>query len=225
MINKKITAIDAIIVVNVIIFLIMTLAGGTTNTEVLLRFGAMYKPYIIVDGEFYRFITAMFIHIGLVHLLMNMFVLKTMGPTFERLFGTKNFVIIYILSGIMGNIMGFGFGSVRSVEAGASTSIYGLMGIILGLYFFYKEESNIKYFAKQYFPFIVISLIYSITDPRVSVLGHLGGLIGGFLMTGIFDIPYHKLPTKTHIIFSAAYVVLGAIFLLIGYITAFTLAY
>lgn len=225
MYKKRLSTCDILILLNVIYFLIMTLAGGTQNSEILLKFGAMFKPYVIVHGEFIRFFIAMFIHIGFLHLFMNMFVIKTVGPDFESIFGSRNFAIIYILSGLMGNMFTFAFGSVRSISAGASTSIYGIMGVVLGLLFLYKDEFHIKNFAKQYVPYIAINLLYSFSDPRVSVLGHIGGLIGGFLMTGIFDVPYHTLPKRTKLIFGATYVLLGIIFIAVGYVTAFTIGY
>src|SRR5699024_3633976 len=114
------------------IFLLMTASGGTTNYEVLIRFGAKVNG-LINKGEWWRFLTPIFIHIGLVHLLFNSFALYIFGPTAEWLFGWLYLFLFYLLTGVGGNIVSYIF-DPRSISAGASGAIYGLFGMYVYMF-------------------------------------------------------------------------------------------
>src|SRR5215510_7556190 len=85
--------------VNLLIFLLMSLAGGTTNQSILMAFGVKSNPEID-QGQVWRFVTPIFIHIGLLHLFFNSYALWIVGPQVEKLYGGARFVILYVLTGI-----------------------------------------------------------------------------------------------------------------------------
>lgn len=198
------------LIINVVVFLLMTISGGSTNSQVLLEFGAM-EDSLVRAGEYDRFIKAQFLHIGLLHLFMNMSFLISVGPMIERIYGKSKFFIIYLLSGIMGNLLTFAFAHPGSVSAGASTSLYGLLGVLLGFTIFYRSSSILTNLGNAYKSVVVINLIYSLAIPGISVTGHLGGLIGGFLLSVIFR-PFAIRGNKKSIRF-----VCFTIFLLLGF--------
>ena len=162
--KKKATLI--ILAANLLLYLIMEFLGGSTNTGVLVYFGAMFKP-LVQMGEWWRFITPIFLHIGFTHLLMNSYSLFILGQSFETLYGSVKFVIIYLLSGIMGNLMTFGMGSDMIVSAGASTSIYGLFGLGIAILLFYREDRLLQEFSRSFVVLLVINLVYSFTVPGI----------------------------------------------------------
>lgn len=186
------TVTGTLLVLNIIVFLLMEfIGGGTTNSETLLKFGAM-RPDLVRDGQYFRFITPIFIHIGFVHLMFNTTFLQATGSTVESIFGKLNFFLIYMLSGIMGNIFSFGFGSDSTISAGASTALYGMLGVMLGFTVFYKHNQQLRRLGSGYILTIIINIIYTLTTPGIGILGHLGGLIGGFLLSGIFTNRYDR---------------------------------
>lgn len=205
----------ALIIVNIIVFAIMTLNGGTQNTENLVRFGAVFKPYIAA-GQWWRLFTAAFIHIGFMHILFNMYFLYQLGPTFEMLYGSRNFLIIYLVSGIIGNLVSFAFGSPGTVSAGASTSLYGIFGLALGIMLNYKNDAMLANFGASFLSVIAINVIYSLISPNVGILGHFGGLVGGLLLSGIFPVVNRELQSGVRLISLAALIVLVVLLIRIG---------
>ena len=123
--------------IQIVIFLLMTLNGGSTNVLTLILFGAKFNP-AIAQGEWWRLIAPMFIHIGFTHILVNSITLYYLGTQMESLYGSLRFALIYLLSGLMGKLMSFAFND--SISAGASTSLFGLFAaaIVLGRQFPYN---------------------------------------------------------------------------------------
>lgn len=204
-----------LIIINLIVFLIMTASGGTESIENLVRFNAMVKP-LVFEGEWWRIFCAQFIHIGFFHFLMNMYFLNSIGPVFERLYGSRNFLIIYLISGVMGNLFTYAFGSTNSVSAGASTSLYGLLGLAIGLMINYKNDEILRSFGASFISIVAINIVYSFMMPRVGILGHLGGFIGGLILSGIFPIINRSLSKTTIGISIIILIILVVSFIIIG---------
>lgn len=183
--QAKVTS--GLMIINIIVFILMTLSGGSENIENLIRFGANSK-ILVAEGEWWRLFTASFIHIGFFHILFNMYFFYSLGPVFERLFGSMNFLIIYLIAGIFGNLLSFAFGSPYTVSAGASTSLYGMLGLAIGLMATYRDDEIIRSFGASFISVVVINVIYSLIAPGVGIYGHLGGFVAGFLLAGIFPI-------------------------------------
>jgi rhomboid protease GluP len=176
-----------ILLVNTVIFLIMTWQSGSLfdpgNGSILMN-GAK-DSVAIVNGEYWRFVTPIFIHIGLIHYLFNSYILYYIGNQLEGLLGAKRYLIVFIGAGILGNVASAIVSPVMS--AGASSSIFGLLGCG-----FYLERTFRKKFAgdpamksgnKAYAMTILINLVFGFFVPFIDNAAHIGGLIGGFLLT------------------------------------------
>ena len=123
-----------IVVINVAVFFILSLFGDTEDAAFMLQHGAMYEPMVTQQHEFYRIFTSMFLHFGITHLLNNMVLLGALGWNMELEIGKIRFLIIYLVSGIGGNLLSLYFGisaETYAVSAGASGAIFGLMGALL----------------------------------------------------------------------------------------------
>ena len=117
-----------LLLVNLIVFLVLLRGGGSENQLVLLKWGAKSND-LIWEGEWWRFVTPVFIHMGWVHLIGNGVVLFFFGRLLETLVGTVRFLSIYVIAGVCGVIAGFCFHD--QLSAGASGAIFGLFGGLL----------------------------------------------------------------------------------------------
>ena len=214
MTKSKMTRI--LMIINIIVFVAMTLTGGSENIENLIRFNAMNKIMVYGGHEWWRLLTASFLHIGFMHLMMNMYFLNSIGPVFERLYGEKNYLIIYLLAGLMGNLLTYAFGDPHTVSAGASTSLYGLFGLALGIMLNYHNDEILSSFGASFITVIAINVIYSFLMPGIGILGHMGGLLGGFLLAGIFPIISRSLNPTTKILYLVIFIGLSLLFIIIG---------
>lgn len=179
-INRQPFMTEIIIVIQVLVFILMTLAGGSTNTAVLVEFGARVTS-LIQAGEIWRLFTPMFLHIGLMHLVINSITVYYIGIQIENIFGHARFLVIYLLSGIAGNLASFVF-LPNTLSAGASTSIFGLFGAFLMLGESFRNNPYIRLMSRQFLMFVVINLAFDLFSPGIDIYGHIGGLVGGFLL-------------------------------------------
>jgi len=170
----------AILGLNVAVWLVMSFIGTVFDislTSQLVYFGAKVNG-LIASGQYWRLFTAMFLHVGVMHLLFNSYALYVYGPIVEKLYGKIRFAVIYILSGLMGSL--FSYILSPNPAAGASGAIFGLMGSLL-----YFRKRNRTLFQRTFGPglFIVIgiNLLLGFIQPGIDNWGHIGGLIGGFL--------------------------------------------
>ena len=176
---------------NVFIFLLMTLAGGSTNSQLLLDFGASYAPYFH-RGEYWRAVMPMFLHIGWLHLLVNSYALYILGPILERVYGYGRFALLYVACGV-----GSSFLSMRmstNVAAGASGAIFGIAGAMLttGLLHRYAVPPRWgRAFGRGILPFIILNLVFGYVIPGIDNWGHIGGLICGLALPLLLSPPGH----------------------------------
>ena len=140
----------------------------------------IYAPYIR-NGEYYRLVTGMFLHGGIIHLLCNCYALYLIGSQLESFLGKTKYIIIYLFGGICGSLFSMIFGgNVASV--GASGAIFGLMGALV--YFGYHYRVYLGNVIKsQIIPLIILNLLLGFLIPGVDIFAHIGGLIGGTLIT------------------------------------------
>lgn len=173
-----------LIVVNIAVFLILSLFGDTENAYFMLEHGAMYDPAIIEGHEYYRILTSMFLHFGIQHLLNNMVLLGALGWNLELEIGRVRFLIIYFGSGIMGNLLSLFWDVSRGesvVSAGASGAIFGLMGALL--YVVIANRGRLGRLSGRGMLFmVVLSLYFGFSSSGVDNFAHIGGLTGGFIM-------------------------------------------
>jgi rhomboid protease GluP len=180
------------IVIQVVMFMFLEWKGGSTNTRVLIEYGAKFNP-LIKQGEWWRFFTPVFLHIGFFHLLMNTFALYYLGTTVERLYGSFRFFIIYLFAGFFGTLGSFIFTS--SVSAGASGAIFGLFGALLYFGTVYRHLF-MRTMGMNILSVIGINLLFGFVVPGIDNAGHIGGLIGGFLAASIVHLPNHRFVSK-----------------------------
>lgn len=180
------------IAVQVFMFFILELNGGSKDPETLIEFGAKYNP-LMIEGEWWRLVTPIFLHIGLLHLLMNTLALYYLGLAVEKMFGRIRFVVIYILSGITGTLASFLFTS--NLSAGASGAIFGCFGALL---YFGVLHPNIFFrtMGTNIIGVILLNLALGFSLPGIDNAGHIGGLIGGFLVAGIVSLPHYNRPVR-----------------------------
>lgn len=178
-----------ILAFNVIIWLLMTFSGGSTATSVLIRFGAKV-PWLVATGEYWRLFTAIFLHIGFIHLAFNSYALYVLGPQVESLFGRNRFLAVYLFSGLAGSVASYVLS--ESLSAGASGAIFGLIGA-LAVYLLRHRDilgRRGQRALKNVIVVILYNLVLSSTVPGIDVFGHLGGLAGGLIVGGLLCPKY-----------------------------------
>lgn len=178
--NMSVT--NVFLVIQLMVYLLMTLMGGSENPYVLLMFGAKVNG-LVAMGEYWRLVTPIFVHIGIAHIVMNSLFLYYLGNEIERILGSWRFLIVYLLSGIMGNVCSFAFS--KALSAGASTSLFGLFGAILYLAYKHSYIRSFDYLGKTYGTLIIVNIVFGFLNSGVDNFGHLGGLLGGFLITSV----------------------------------------
>ncbi len=186
--------------INVAVMLISIATGGMTavagggwggllgqNTP-LTDWGSVigYAPYVIggpehgvAAGEWYRLVTAMFLHYGVLHLLFNMYALWILGRELEGVLGRLRFAGLYLLAGLGGNVAAYLFSAPNAATAGASTAVFGLMAAT----FVILKRLNMS--VAPILPVIVINIVFTFAVANISVAGHLGGLVTGAAVAAI----------------------------------------
>lgn len=188
---------------NVVVFVAMIVYGyfafrtldGTQDMRVLAVFGAKINE-LVAAGQVWRLFTAMFIHIGVLHLLFNLYALNALGPLVEGYFGHVRFGLIYVLGGLFGSLASYAFSPVPS--AGASGAIFGLAGAVTVYFLRYRENFGARGRAILQNMLIVIgiNLVFGLSMPGIDNWGHMGGLAGGALITwGL--LPRYRAPMIT----------------------------
>ena len=169
---------------NILVFFAMTLSGVpfiAPNGQQVLPWGADFGP-LTTSGQWWRLLTACFVHFGFLHVAMNMFCLLQVGVLTERLFGSVRFLLLYLLAGISGNIVGL-YLHPLTVSAGASGAVFGVYGSLLAFLLFRRgvvpteRAIGVARFAAM---FVVFNLIYSLGSTSTDIEAHLGGLFVGF---------------------------------------------
>jgi membrane associated rhomboid family serine protease len=199
--GRAAVATKTLIGINVLVMLISIATGGARSvagggwggllgsSTPLTDWGAVlgyatYGPddttlHGIAAGEWYRLITAMFLHYGVLHLLLNMYALWILGRDLERVLGPLRFTALYLLAGLGGNVAAYLFTAPNAATAGASTAVFGLMAAIFVIL------RRLKLSVAPILPIIVINVIFTFTIANISVAGHLGGLAVGGIVAGI----------------------------------------
>jgi rhomboid protease GluP len=175
--------------VNGAIFVAMALYSGSVfmpSTEAIILFGAK-EPTLIVKGEWWRLITSMFVHIGIIHFAFNTYALKVIGPQVEQVLGGKLFLFVYLITGFVGSLCSSVFNV--NISAGASGAIMGLLGTGLFIELHIRKQihqsTGLKPRAGAYMTNAVGILIMGLIIPNIDNAAHLGGLISGHLMAQI----------------------------------------
>ncbi|MGX7233736.1 rhomboid family intramembrane serine protease [Enterococcus italicus] len=161
--------------------------------------GVLYGPAIAFLHQYWRFLTPIFFHFGLMHFAVNSVVLYYMGEQIEAIYGHTRFFIIYLVTGIMGNLMSFAFNTAGIISAGSSTALFGLFGSFIILGFHLRHNPAIEGMVKQFTLFLILSFVFGMFDQSIDIWGHVGGLIGGVLIGNIIGLPKPAKKYSIHI--------------------------
>jgi rhomboid protease GluP len=191
--------------IQILVYFFLELNGGSTNNSTLIKYGAKVN-YLIVEGEWWRFLTPVFLHIGFLHLAMNTLALYYLGTVVERMFGNVRFLFIYLFAGITGVIASFIVNPVLS--AGASGAIFGCFGALLYFGVIYPK----LFFRTIGINILVVLGLNFVIDFSVSGIdnaGHIGGLAGGFLAAGMVHFPKKKKLWQQFLFFIISIAIVG----------------
>ena len=181
---KKIVFTNLIMLMCFIMFGITCFFDGINTlvevkTLTVLKLGANYGELVKL-GEVWRLISYMFLHAGIIHLMINMYSLFILGTQTENFIGKWKFLIIYLVSGICGGLMSAALTS--NVSVGASGAIFGLTGSLLYFGYYYRTYLGAA-LRNQIIPVIAVNLLIGFMMPGIDNACHIGGLIGGILTT------------------------------------------
>lgn len=183
-----------LVAMNVIVFIVLTSRGMTEDGAFLLEHGAMYVLNVTEQGEYYRLFTSMFLHFGFEHLMNNMVVLVLIGWNLEMEIGKVKYLIIYLLSGLGGNLLSAWWEiqtADYAISAGASGAVFGLIGTLL--YVAIRNHGRVGEISGRGIVFmIIVSLYYGFTSSGVDNMAHIGGLVTGFLLGVLLYWKYNR---------------------------------
>ncbi len=172
-----------IVAANIAVFLVLSILGDTEDTQFMLAHGAEFAPYV-VQGEYYRLATSMFLHFGINHLFSNMLVLIFLGDTLEQCVGKARYLLIYLGGGIFGNVVSAWF-ALRTrdfaVSAGASGAVFAVIGALIFLVIRGKGKLG-DYSGQRLILMAVLSVLQGLTAGGVDNCAHIGGIAAGFVL-------------------------------------------
>jgi membrane associated rhomboid family serine protease len=165
-----------LIAVNVGIYLLQLAGGASINADSgwIFEHGALYGP-LVANGDWYRLITAAFLHYGPIHLGMNMLALWWIGRPLEDWLGPVRYLLLYLVAGLAGSA-GALIANPTAVTVGASGAIFGILGAAIVL-----ERQQTYVLGGSAITLLVVNLAFTFAVPGISIGGHLGGLAGGAL--------------------------------------------
>jgi rhomboid protease GluP len=217
-----------LLLINFFIWLFSEMILGG-STKVLINIGANYGPYV-KNGETWRLLTSVFLHSGISHLIFNSIALLAFGNLIETIFGKRNFLVLYLCSGISGSALSVTF-NPNTVSVGASGAIFGMLGGLI-IYYFFMKKVNPDYAKNNLFGLglmLLINLFYGLSSSRIDNWAHLGGLLGGMFCSfvlikfnlnsfslGIFNVSRIHSNYKRIYIFLSFFIWSCIIFLLIN---------
>lgn len=178
----------ALVALNIVFFLWTEVNGSSEDIQNMYRWGAMYGPAITEDHEYWRLVTAAFLHFGISHIANNMFLLLLMGDRLERALGHVKYLILYLVSAVGANLFSMVLDLrldpetfYRTVSAGASGAVFGVIGGLL--WAVVRNRGRLEDLsARQMMIFAGLSFYYGLTAAGVDSKAHFGGLVTGFVM-------------------------------------------
>jgi rhomboid protease GluP len=183
----------ALVVINALVFLYTVWRGAdlmTPDDRLMILLGSDYGP-MTTTGEWWRVITSMFIHFGVPHVALNMWALWDTGKLAERLYGSRHFLLLYMLAGICGSVASVSWNPLVN-SAGASGAIFGVFGALLAFVVNKKAgvpASIMRQHRSSTLGFIAYNLFYGFLNTRIDNAAHIGGLAGGFVFGWLLSRP------------------------------------
>ena len=176
----------ALVIVNVAVFVLELLAGGSTNPVTLHRLGELDTSSVIFRHQYWRLLTALFLHYGPIHIFFNLFALLLLGPALERQIGAVLFALCYLLSGIGSSIVVVLLTRLRLHEpvqlVGASGCIMGVVGTWTGFLLRHRHAPLARKRLRDIIVIVLLQIAFDFVTREVSSSAHFGGLLTGFLL-------------------------------------------
>ncbi len=190
---KKIVMTKIIMAICILMYFVTLFLTDNFNLSLVLL-GANNKA-LVLRGDIYRLITSAFLHGSIIHLVINMYSLWIVGSEVETYLGKWKFLVIYLLSAIMGSLLSLIF-LKNGISIGASGAIFGLLGCLLYFGYHYRLYLS-NALTNQIIPIIVINLVLGFSITGIDNASHIGGLIGGYLATMIVGLKYKTKKSDT----------------------------
>ena len=191
--KKKPVITYMLILINLLMFIITVLDSNdffNISTNSIYKYGGLVSvDYLSGISDYMRIFTSGFLHAGFIHFIFNMYALYVIGPQIESFFGKFKYTIIYIGSLIFGNLLSLLFLNGNVISCGASGAIFGLLGSLLYFGYHYRVYLS-DVIRSQIIPLIVINLLIGIMLSGINVIAHIGGLIGGYLVSKAVGVKY-----------------------------------
>src|SRR5207245_2191083 len=179
-------AVFALILINLGVFIVEIARRDSNEFASLHRLGALEPFAVVWNHEYWRLFTALFLHAGVVHLLLNLFALYVLGPPLERAIGAVRFAICYLISGLVSSAGVVGLTLIGLVQVaqlvGASGCIMGIVGAWAGFLLRHRFAPHAKQRLGNVLMIIAIQTAFDLSTPQVSMAAHLCGLITGFVL-------------------------------------------
>lgn len=171
-----------LIVVNVVIFVAMLASGRSLSPTpaTVLAWGANFGPKTL-HGEWWRLFTAMFLHFNILHIAFNMWALANLGQLMERLVGNLGFLLLYLVSGLLGSVASVAW-NPEVMSAGASGAVFGVGGALLGFLLLQRESipaAVLVPLRNSMLSFVGLNVVFGFLVPGIDNAAHLGGLAAG----------------------------------------------
>lgn len=200
---------------NLAVYVAMVVSGVSfmdPTPQQLVNWGGNAGVLSIGHGQIWRMFTSMFVHIGIIHIGMNMWVLWSIGRFVERLVGNAGFLAFYLVAGLCGSLASAIY-HPQVVSAGASGAIFGIIGILLGFLLRHRRTIPapiLSSLRKTGGTFVVYNLLFSVAVPGIDLSAHVGGLIGGFILGLVAVAPVTDAGVRSRAWRAALAAVLGA---------------
>jgi membrane associated rhomboid family serine protease/Flp pilus assembly protein TadD len=216
--SKARPATYVLVAINIAIFIAMMVSGISAvdpATDKVLRWGADYGPYTL-DGQYWRLITSMFLHFGIIHILANMWCLWSLGRLAEELLGPLSVIGSYLLTGVGASLLSLSWNPMR-VSAGASGAIFGIAGVLITVLYYGQHglpKENVRSLLGYVVRFSLLNLLFGLRG-HVDNMAHLGGLVTGLIiglfLARSFKVAFEERPAQHRMIFAISALVLAVL--------------
>jgi membrane associated rhomboid family serine protease len=191
-VTPKTPVTQALVIANVAVFVLAIALGAgvvVPDARVMIKLGTNFTP-LTLDGQWWRLLTSMFLHFGLIHIAFNMLALYVNGTVAERIFGSLRYLVIYLVAGLCGSVASLLWHSQVN-SAGASGAIFGVLGAMIAFYL-RKEGGVPPEVSKAQLNSAGLFVFYNLVlgaSAHIDNAAHLGGLTGGFVMGFLLSRP------------------------------------
>jgi rhomboid protease GluP len=217
--TKPATATIVLLAINLAIFIIMVASGVSwisPQTDQVLRWGADYGPYTL-SGQYWRLITSMFLHFGIIHIFGNMWCLWSLGELAEKLIDSVSLLGLYLVTGIGASLLSLSWDPMR-VSAGASGAIFGIAGALISVLYFGNlglQPASVRKLLGYVIRFAFLNLLFGLQG-HIDNMAHLGGLVtglaAGFFLARTFNATPEERPARRRVVLAVSAVLVILLF-------------